>query len=320
MLEISIIIPIYNVEKYIKDCFESIVKQKNMFNVEIICIDDGSTDNSGKICDYYAKIDKRFKVFHQKNLGVAAARNVGLKIASGKYIAWVDPDDYLSKDWYQKINACIKKNIDVIFFDYLLINGKNVKKIRYNNYSGFIDKDTFLKELVLDRKIQSQFWSKVIKRKLFNNLKIPSDLKIFEDYAVMHYLIEKARSIYYLSDILYYYIVRKNSLINKTIKIEDNYIGYLIAKERYKYLIKKQLDISKIEYLLRASYVCVNFYQIEKYNEKQLDMFNICEKDIEDNFQYILKSKDATIALKIKAIACKLNILGFLLKIKNHIY
>lgn len=319
MLEISIIIPIYNVETYIKKCFESIVEQKNMFNVEIICIDDGSTDNSGQICEYYAKKDKRFKVIHQKNAGVAIARNVGLKIASGKYIAWVDPDDYLSKNWYEKISVYIKKDIDVIFFDYLLINEKKVTEIKYDSYSKFIDKNTFLKELVLDKKVQSQFWSKVIKRELFNEIKIPSELNLFEDYAIMHYLIEKANNIYYLSDFLYCYVVRKNSLVNKVIKMEDNYRGYLIAKERYKYLINKNIDVSKIDYLLRASYVCMDFYRTKKYNKKQINMFNICEKEIETNLQYILNEKEASIKLKIKALIIKVKILKTIILLKNNI-
>lgn len=89
---LSIIIPVYNVEKYIKMCLDSLLRQKTT-DIEFICIDDGSTDDSGIICEQYAKKDKRFRIFHKKNEGVSSARNLGLKMAKGEYIAWVDPDD-----------------------------------------------------------------------------------------------------------------------------------------------------------------------------------------------------------------------------------
>lgn len=254
MCKLSIIIPIYNVENYIEKCFNSIIKQENMHAVEIICIDDGSTDNSGIICEQYAKRDKRFKVIHQENLGVAVARQRGLNIAQGKYIAWIDPDDYISDNWYRKINIFMEKNIDIIFFDYNLLKDNKIKKIKYDKESGYIKKEKFLEDLVLDKKIQSQLWSKVMKKTLFYNIKIPVELKILEDYAIMHYLIERAETIYYISDCLYFYLVRKKSLLNNknNINIEDNYKAYLVAKDRYKYLIGKDIKVSRIGYLLRA--------------------------------------------------------------------
>lgn len=319
MVKLSIIIPIYNVENYIKICFDSIIRQKNMNEIEVICIDDGSTDNSGIICDQYAKKDKRFKVIHQKNLGVAMARNVGLDIAQGKYIAWIDPDDYIADDWYEKINLLINKNIDIIFFDYAFLIDDIVKKVKYGDKSGYVEKNKFLKELVLDKKVQSQLWSKVMKKNLFHNIKIPVELKILEDYAIMHYLVERAETIYYISDCLYFYLVRKNSLLNNKIDIEDDYKAYLVSKNRYKYLIGKNIEVSRINYLLRASCVCVKFYQLKTFTQEEKHKYDICKKELKKNMKYILISKDATIALKLKAIACKLNMLRIMLKIKNYI-
>lgn len=319
MYKISIIIPVYNVENYIEECFKSIIKQKNMCEAEIICIDDGSTDSSGKICDEYAKIDKRFKVIHQKNSGVATARNIGLDVAQGKYIAWIDPDDYIADNWYEKINIFIEKDIDFIFFDYAFLINNTVKKIKYKNDSGYIKKEKFFKELVLDKKIQSQLWSKVMKRTLFNNIRIPKEIKVLEDYAIMPYLVEKANTIYYISDCLYFYLIREGSLTNNTININDDYMCYLMSKNRYKYLIGKNIDVSKINYLLRASWLCANFYQLKTFSQEEKYKFDICKNELKKNIKYILISKDATIALKIKAIACKLNVLKIVLKIKNYI-
>ena len=123
-LLLSIIIPIYNVEDYIKECLDSISKQKTKNEVEIICIDDGSTDKSGIICDEYAELDKRFRVIHQENKGVSYTRNLGVEMSKGKYLAWIDPDDYIDKDWWISIKYLINKNIDMIFFDYSILKNK----------------------------------------------------------------------------------------------------------------------------------------------------------------------------------------------------
>lgn len=297
MYKISIIIPVYNVENYIEKCFNSIVKQKNMQDVEIICIDDGSTDNSGKICDKYAEMDERFKVIHQENLGVVAARNLGLDIAQGKYIAWIDPDDYIADNWYERINKCIEKDIDFIFFDYIYLLNNNMYRKRYEDSSGYIKKEKFLKELVLDRKVKSQLWSKVIKKSLFYDIRMSVELKIFEDYAIMHYLAERAKTIYYISDYLYFYLSRKSSLLNdkNNYNIDNEYRAYLLAKNRYKYLIEKNIKVSKINYLFRACSVCAKFYKSKIFNEKEKYKFDICRKELNNNIKYILLSKDINI-------------------------
>ena len=114
---LSVIIPVYNVQDYIGECFESIIMQ-NTDCMEVICIDDGSTDDSGKICDEYAKKNANIIVVHQENKGVAAARNLGLKLASGEYIAWIDPDDYISENWFEIISVKLENSIDIVFCDY----------------------------------------------------------------------------------------------------------------------------------------------------------------------------------------------------------
>lgn len=317
MIKISIIIPVYNVENYIEKCFESIIRQKNMYEAEIICIDDGSTDSSGIICDQYAEKDKRFKVIHQKNSGVSTARNVGLEMARGEYIAWIDPDDCMNENWYTKIKPFIEKKVDVIFFDYISIVNDNEIKVKYEDKSKYMKRGEFLKELVLNTKIQSHLWSKVIKRTLFSDIKFPVDLRELEDFAVIHYIIEKAEKIYYISDYLYYYLVRETGLVRSEIDFDFNYKGYLLSKDRYKYLIERNVNVSRIGYMLYASCVCMNFYKLKIFNEEQLIKFKTCKKELNNNIKYILLSKEAPRTLKIKAIGCKLGILRILSKIKN---
>ena len=111
---ISIIIPVYNVEKYLNKCLNSVIEQTYK-NIEVILIDDGSTDNSGKICDEYAKNDIRIKIIHQQNGGVSTARNNGLEHATGKYITFVDSDDYIEKEMIETMaKKIMKKNADIV--------------------------------------------------------------------------------------------------------------------------------------------------------------------------------------------------------------
>ena len=129
---LSVIIPVYNVERYIKKCFDSIIVQIKDADVEIICINDGSTDKSGEICDEYAAKYNKIKVYHQNNKGVAAARNYGLSIIKGQYIAWIDPDDYISNKWYENISTLIMEEqpdiLELTFNSYIFsdIDNKDI--------------------------------------------------------------------------------------------------------------------------------------------------------------------------------------------------
>lgn len=124
MIKVSIIVPIYNTENYLNTCIKNLINQ-TLKEIEIILIDDGSTDNSGKICDEYAKKDKRIKVIHKKNEGAALARNVGIEIAQGEYIAFVDSDDYTDFDYYEKLYKGSDNNIDVVFGEIKASNSIN---------------------------------------------------------------------------------------------------------------------------------------------------------------------------------------------------
>ena len=104
---LSVIVPVYNTERYLTTCLESILDQIYS-NIEVIVVDDGSTDESGKICDEIAKRDSRVTVIHKDNAGLSSARNIGIQVASGKYIAFVDSDDFLDRNCYKKISICLK--------------------------------------------------------------------------------------------------------------------------------------------------------------------------------------------------------------------
>ena len=127
---ISVIIPVYNVEKYLHRCLDSVIAQTYQ-NIEIICVDDGSIDESGRICNQYAVRDARIKVIHQENQGLSAARNRGLDAAEGEYIAFVDSDDYILEDMYKKmLDKLLNYNVDlcVCQWQYEFSDGRQVVK------------------------------------------------------------------------------------------------------------------------------------------------------------------------------------------------
>lgn len=125
-MEISVVIPIYNAEKGLREMLDSVVGQ-TFHNFEVICVDDGSTDNSGKICEYYSSMDSRFKVIHQTNKGVSAARNTGLRLASGKYISFLDGDDIIVPQMFEKLYAATLGNdADIVTCD-LSLNNEYIK-------------------------------------------------------------------------------------------------------------------------------------------------------------------------------------------------
>ena len=139
---ISIIVPVYNVEEYLKECIDSIINQTYK-RIEIILVDDGSTDKSGKICDDYAKIDKRIKVVHKENGGLSDARNVGISVSSGKYIAFVDSDDWVEKTMYKKCIVYVKSMMLIYAYADILEN------IRMKQFLNVVLKEWYIKKRML---------------------------------------------------------------------------------------------------------------------------------------------------------------------------
>lgn len=215
MNKISIIVPFYNVEKYASKCIESIINQTYK-NLEIILVDDGSKDNCGKICDEFAKKDKRIKVIHKTNGGLSDARNAGIKEATGNYIGFVDSDDYIESDMYEYLlNLLEKNNADIsicgvgeVYEDF------EEESIKTKEDVIIYDNKEALKELLLDKKIRSHAWDKLYKKELFNNIFYPKGRKM-EDVGTTYKLFNKANRIVYGEKIKYHYLQRKNSIMGK---------------------------------------------------------------------------------------------------------
>lgn len=288
---ISIIIPVYKVEKYLEKCIESVLKQ-TYTNLQIILVDDGSPDNCGKICDEYAKKDPRIEVIHKVNGGLSDARNVGIAKAKGKYIGFVDSDDYIKEDMYEILINLIKEyDADVSICNlYDVIDGKEYIR---NNENGIQEYSRLeiLKEVLLDKNIQSYAWNKLYKKELFDEIKYPIGKK-YEDIGTTFYVFEKCNKIVVTSESEYYYLKRSDSLVNNV--TESTVLDYTdIIIQRYLYTQKNIEKLRKYNnyYLAKTLITAHNDIELlgsisekmqEKYKELYNLVYNIMKNDRED--------------------------------------
>lgn len=212
---ISIIVPIYNVEAYLDNCLNSIIKQ-TYDNLEIILVDDGSPDRCGHICDEYAKHDSRIKVIHKINGGLSDARNCGLRSATGKYVTCIDSDDYVSLDFIDYLyNLIIKKEADISICGF--IKTPNMHEFFQGNEAieKVYDADSAFATMLYARDFTTSAWGKLYIRELFKDIEYPVG-KYSEDMFTTYRLILKSSTIVYGDKICYYYLHRPNSILTST--------------------------------------------------------------------------------------------------------
>ena len=290
---IGIIIPVYNVEQYLRRCLDSIVSQ-TWRNLQIILVDDGSTDNSGRICDEYAGKDRRIQVIHKENGGLSEARNTGIKAASAHYIAFVDSDDYVEKRYVQRLIRILSENdADIAVCGYY--QGKREtfkkKKKKQQKIQSF-NSQTMLKNWHGKYKhVETVSWNKLYKRSIFveNDICYPAGY-FFEDVQTTHLLINKARRIVMTNEKLYYYYQGKDG-ITHTIsekKIRDGIAsqnkrldffkrnGYQAACERLTIKRQKQfmLNYFKCVQINGLDNVCAEMIALFHKNYEKVCGFN----------------------------------------------
>lgn len=238
---ISIIIPVYKVEKYLERCLISVVNQ-TYGNIEIILVDDGSPDNCGIICDEYAKKDKRIIVIHQKNKGLSVARNNALDKANGKYITFVDSDDFIHKEYvWHMYNLLIEYDCDIVQCAFVTGNAsdfseknqrEHIKLIKGNEWANGYNYKTIA-------------CCKLYKKKVFDHIRFPAG-KINEDEAIYYKLAYESKKICITDKKLYYYYMSDNSIMRNN-RINLDFID--VYEERIKFFEGKKED-----YLLSKSY------------------------------------------------------------------
>lgn len=235
---ISIVVPIYNVERFLKKCIDSIINQ-TYTNLEILLIDDGSSDGSTSICEDYLKKDERIRFFKKQNGGLSDARNVGIDNSSGSYICFIDADDYVSKDYVQRMYSALAFNesdICVCNFSSVEEDGSKSKK----EYGAKLINSTFSRESINSIFISNMnismtvAWNKIYKKDLFKEIRYPVG-KLHEDEWTTYKLLYKCSKVCTISDELYYYVQRLNSITYSKKKIQNAFDIFDAYFERHNY-------------------------------------------------------------------------------------
>lgn len=275
---ISVVVPIYNVEKYIENCIKSIINQ-TYDNLEIILVDDGSKDNCGKICDEYATKDNRIKVMHKENGGLSDARNCGLEISNGKYVIFIDSDDWIEKNMIELLYSnIIKANADISICEFVEEDeqGKVVSQKIYDNETVVFDSEGAIKDLIIQKTLTNHAWNKLYSKKIFNNVRYPKG-QLMEDISTTYKLFENSKKIIYQNTALYHYLQRSKSILGnitrRRIDDQDKAINerneYL--QNKYPQLIK-EIEIDNLKNVKTLYYLAIignykDMYNSNKYKE-----------------------------------------------------
>lgn len=315
---ISIIIPVYNVEKYLEKCVNSVLSQ-SYNNLEVILVNDGSTDNSLSICEKLSQTDKRIKVINQKNSGLSAARNRGISVASADIIGFIDSDDYIDFDFVELLyKNMINSGADISMCGlYDVYNNKPTPQV-VNKCTYELNTEEAVKMVMGTDVISVAACIKLYRKELFTDIKFPVG-KIAEDAFVMTELFHKCKKVIVTNEKKYYYVHRENSITTQkfTMKyldvIEAYEYNYSFIEKNYPHLI----ELAKIRIIWSYFYVLDKLLVDKSFVDKSLEKRLI--SNLISNKRDILKSKVFTISRKISFICLTIHPIIYkeLLKLKT---
>lgn len=305
---ISIIIPVYNVESYLPRCLDSIINQSYK-NLEIILINDASTDNSLSICNEYKNKDDRIQLISIEHGGLSKARNTGLDIAKGEYIGFVDSDDYIDKDMYKSLYKALANNgadmsVCTFYRDYP--DGTKEYDFLETRDTIIFNKDEAIENILIDKTLRNYVWTKLYSAHLFNDLRFPEG-KNYEDIFISIKLLEKINKLIYINKFLYYYVIREGSIDSSkkvgNIKdaIEETYRRYKYIKENYYPKLREYNITSMVERIV--------------FSNSELK-----DKTVLNDYSYIFKDLDEDINSSNKEIireCCISNFLDYYFEISS---
>ena len=335
---VTVIVPVYKVEKYLNKCVDSILNQSYR-NLEIILVDDGSPDECSRICDDYASMDSRIEVIHKENGGLSSARNAALDVAKGDWILCVDSDDYIHSTMVEKMLAAAEENsADIVISSYYLQKNNKLSIVdEIHDEVIVMDKMTALDRLVADKEIKSYAWGKLYRAELFEGVRYP-DGRNYEDIATTYYLFDKADKIIKIPEYLYYYLVRDDSISfnNSTVSWHKGcHASCLGQEERAEYFKQKgYVDLYEkamaalLPYLfsdIKSAYEAGEFedaIETQEYIQRHLNSFRenayISDKD-KKLIDVYLKSPDYfKFYEKVKKPVLKIN--KKIAKVRHHIW
>lgn len=302
---ISIIVPCYNVEKYLSKCIESIINQ-TYNNLEILLIDDGSPDNSGDICDEYAKKDNRIKVIHKKNGGLSDARNVAIDIANGEYILFIDSDDYVAVNHVEFLFDMIYRTDSDIAIEDIepfyegtlpqIMTNKRYNEIVYNENEALIN-------MFYQKKFDTCAYSKLYRKDLFSDIRFPKSW-LYEDLATTYRIILHSKKVVFSGYRSYYYLLRKNSIEGAPFnpKKYESCINIINQLERD----RKDMSI-KVQKALDCRIVSFAFHILMEIPSKERDLRNNLFNIIRKKRKKVLFDKNAR---RKARVACLLSYFG----------
>jgi glycosyltransferase involved in cell wall biosynthesis len=291
--KISIIVPVYNIELYIKKCLDSIIVQ-TFSNIEIIVINDGSTDNSGKICEEYAKKDHRIKVVHKEYGGVSSVRNIGIEAAKGEFIGFVDGDDCIDKDMYQVLyQLCIETQSDISICKLgRQIKGELTNRSEEKIYIKEMDNLEAMSQLFKGVLYRFSLCNKLFKKTCLENIQFPEG-RIHEDLATTYKFFANSNKAVFTNYMGYIYIKRENSILTSKFNSKrlDAFIGWdeilLFMLEKYPTLFN--------EVTACFVYGCVdNMYYVFNQVENRKDRFKyllVIQKSLKKYYRNIIRNR-----------------------------
>jgi glycosyltransferase involved in cell wall biosynthesis len=309
---ISIIVPVYNVELYIKKCLESILIQT--FNdFEVVIVNDGSTDNSGSICDEFAKKDMRVMVIHKENGGLSSARNAGLEMANGEFLGFVDGDDYIDKNMYQKLyQLCKETNSDISICQFAKeIDGKQTDEVD-EKFIKEMDNLEAMRQLFKGNFYRFSVCNKLFKKTCFNNILFPEG-RIHEDLSTTYKLFTNSNKSVYTEYQGYAYVKRENSIL--TAKFNEKRLDALIGWNEILPFMSQNYPQLTEEFIACFAYGCVDntYYilnQVEN-RERRDEYLSVIKRLVKKYYRKIMLNNALSFKYKLTLtfLQCNTNLL-----------
>ena len=303
---ISVIINCYNQDKFLEKCLDSVINQTYK-NLEIIIVDDGSTDNTLKISKKYQKKDNRIKVISTPNYGLSKSRNIGIDNSTGDYLYFVDSDDIIEKDVIEYLyNISIKYDVCISTCKPLTIYNYDYKYKNKKEKIDILNDVQMLKKVLLIEDKANTFWNKLYKRELFDDIRFED--RIINDMTVVHKLIIKTKRIAYSNQIKYFYFRHTGAVTyRKNIKLERNIDKYLVSKERYEYIKKIYPNLIENDIYLISNTIIL-------YLEDNKELIKYLDND--NAYQMIKKLFNLKILFYPMKISSKIRIILFFINRK----
>lgn len=313
MAEISVIVPVYNVQPYLRRCLDSVVNQ-TFSDLEILLIDDGSTDKSGEICDEYARADNRIRVIHKQNAGISAARNTGIDIAAGRFIGFIDSDDYIAPDMYEQLrNEIIKQNAGMAVCG--VFDVYNDKPAPFHGEYKLCDSEQAMKVFLLGENYGCYAVDKLYKRELFNDLRFKQGI-IIEDAQLMPKIVAECERVVFTGAAKYYYMHRNSGITGRQYypKLFDTVDVWM---ENAQFIGSRYPALASLAQMR----VCwAHFFVLDRM---ALDLKNVPQADLKrvtnhlrGNYKSIIKSELFNKMRKLAATALMINVRLYALCVK----